>query len=179
MIKFFSHGKTFTYWGIHGFERCKSISHSHKMGQCIDFQSNDSKTLKWESLDNKNLLWFNATIIFRILLFQIQVIPIFLTIGKGILKTIRDQNNSFSYKTEEWLKPAWNLTVIGDWELPPTLISNLAQWSQTNPYTYSQIALVASGYDIACATSKSPLIYRKDKTQPHIEACKFDPRIQI
>ena len=32
-----------------------------KMGQKLEFQPDDSKTLKWESWDNKNLLWFSAS----------------------------------------------------------------------------------------------------------------------
>ena len=56
-----------------------------------------------------------------------------------------------------------------------TLISNLALWSQTNPYKLLQNSFGGSGYDIACATAKSPLIFRKQHLDPHIERCKFKP----
>jgi mevalonate kinase len=56
-----------------------------------------------------------------------------------------------------------------------TLISNLARWSEIDPYKLLQNSFGGSGYDIACATAKSPLIFRKQPFEPHVETCEFDP----
>ena len=61
MTKCYSHGKFYSR-GIRGFIRCRGIGHTTKMGQSLEFEPNDSKTLNWESWDSKNKLWFNATL---------------------------------------------------------------------------------------------------------------------
>lgn len=146
-----------------------------KMGQSLEFEPNDSKTLNWESWDFKNKLWFNATL--DILDFSIsnssdEDIAIRLA---QILKAVRDQKNNFLRKNGGTVKT--HLEFERQWGLgtSSTLISNLARWSQTNPYKLLQNSFGGSGYDIACATAKSPLIFRKQHLDPHIERCEFEP----
>ena len=178
MTKCYSHGKLLLTGEYLVLKGAKALAIPTKMGQMLDFQPDDSKTLRWESLDNKNLLWFSASI--NILDFSIKKTNDS-NIAKrlvGILKTIRDQNNSFLIQNGGMVKT--NLEFDRHWGLgtSSTLISNLAQWSKTNPYTLLQNSFGGSGYDIACATAKSPMIYRMDSTQPYIEACKFDPEFK-
>lgn len=146
-----------------------------KMGQSLEFEPNDSKTLNWESWDFKNKLWFNATL--DILDFSIsnssdEDIAIRLA---QILKAVRDQKNNFLRKNGGTVKT--HLEFERQWGLgtSSTLISNLARWSQTNPYKLLQNSFGGSGYDIACATAKSPLIFRKQHLDPHVERCEFEP----
>ena len=62
MTKFYSHGKlliTGEYMVLRGAE---ALAIPSKMGQLLEFKSNHSRTLKWESWDHKNQLWFTACI---------------------------------------------------------------------------------------------------------------------
>ncbi len=175
MTKCYSHGKillTGEYMVLVGAE---ALAIPTKMGQSLEFKPNDSKTLNWESWDFKNKLWFNATIDimdFSVSSTSSETIALKLT---KILKAIRDQKNNFlmknggSVKTHLEFERQWGLGTSS------TLISNLARWSQTNPYRLLQSSFGGSGYDIACATAKSPLIFRKQHLDPHIESCEFDP----
>ena len=175
MTKCYSHGKillTGEYMVLVGAE---ALAIPTKMGQSLEFKPNDSKTLNWESWDFKNKLWFNATI--DIMDFSVsntssETIALKLT---KILKAIRDQKNNFLRKNGGTVKT--HLEFERQWGLgtSSTLISNLARWSQTNPYKLLENSFGGSGYDIACATSKSPLIFRKQHLDPHIERCKFEP----
>ena len=146
-----------------------------KMGQSLEFEPNDSKTLNWESWDFKNKLWFNATL--DILDFSISNSSDedIATRLAQILKAVRDQKNNFLRKNGGTVKT--HLEFERQWGLgtSSTLISNLASWSQTNPYKLLQNSFGGSGYDIACATAKSPLIFRKQHLDPHIERCEFEP----
>tara|TARA_B100002019_G_C21239125_1_gene584473 strand:- start:708 stop:1559 length:852 start_codon:yes stop_codon:yes gene_type:complete len=146
-----------------------------KMGQSLEFEPNDSKTLNWESWDFKNKLWFNATL--DILDFSISNSSDedIATRLAQILKAVRDQKNNFLRKNGGTVKT--HLEFERQWGLgtSSTLISNLARWSQTNPYKLLQNSFGGSGYDIACATAKSPLIFRKQHLDPHIERCEFEP----
>lgn len=175
MTKCYSHGKillTGEYMVLVGAE---ALAIPTKVGQSLEFKPNDSKTLNWESWDFKNKLWFNATIDtmdFSVSNTSSETIAHKLT---KILKAIRDQKNNFLRKNGGTVKT--HLEFERQWGLgtSSTLISNLALWSQTNPYKLLQNSFGGSGYDIACATAKSPLIFRKQHLDPHIERCKFEP----
>ena len=56
-----------------------------------------------------------------------------------------------------------------------TLIYNLAQWLQINPFTLNKTISEGSGYDIACAESKHPIVYQKNGNDPKYSAVQFDP----
>lgn len=56
-----------------------------------------------------------------------------------------------------------------------TLISLLAQWWRTNPYYLLQITFGGSGYDIACATAKGPIVYQLKDALPKTEPVEFHP----
>ena len=175
MTKCYSHGKillTGEYMVLVGAE---ALAIPTKVGQSLEFKPNDSKTLNWESWDFKNKLWFNATIdIMDFSVSNTSSETIALKLIK-ILKAVRDQKNNFLSKNGGTVKT--HLEFERQWGLgtSSTLISNLALWSQTNPYKLLQNSFGGSGYDIACATAKSPLIFRKQHLDPHIERCKFEP----
>ena len=175
MTKCYSHGKillTGEYMVLVGAE---ALAIPTKVGQSLEFKPNNSKTLNWESWDFKNKLWFNATIdIMDFSVSNTSCETIALKLIK-ILKAVRDQKNNFLRKNGGTVKT--HLEFERQWGLgtSSTLISNLALWSQTNPYKLLQNSIGGSGYDIACATAKSPLIFRKQHLDPHIERCKFEP----
>ena len=175
MTKCYSHGKillTGEYMVLAGAE---ALAIPTKMGQSLGFEPNDSKILDWESWDFNNNLWFNATI--DIMDFSVsntssETIALKLT---KILKAIRNQKNNFlrknggSVKTLLEFERQWGLGTSS------TLISNLALWSQTNPYKLLQNSFGGSGYDIACATANSPIIFSNQHLDPYVERCEFDP----
>ena len=55
------------------------------------------------------------------------------------------------------------------------LISNLSQFAEIDPYELNNRIFNGSGYDIACAKSKSPLLYRLSKNERDIEKVSFKP----
>jgi mevalonate kinase len=56
-----------------------------------------------------------------------------------------------------------------------TLIYNLAQWLHINPFTLNKTISEGSGYDIACAESMHPIIYKKNGNDQKYSAVQFDP----
>ena len=175
MTKYYSHGKlllTGEYMVLRGSD---ALAVPTKMGQSLKFESNDSKTLKWESWNSKNQLWFSATLNledFCISNTNDSQIGISLV---QILKAVRDLNSNFlrekggTVKTHLEFDRYWGLGTSS------TLISNLANWSEVDPYKLLQNSFGGSGYDIACATAKSPLVFCKKLFEPHVEICEFDP----
>ncbi|WP_430812691.1 MULTISPECIES: GYDIA family GHMP kinase [unclassified Carboxylicivirga] len=61
------------------------------------------------------------------------------------------------------------------WGSSSTLISLLAQWLGINPYLLLHDTFGGSGYDIACATASSPIIYQLKDGVPSHKSVGFDP----
>ena len=174
-MKYFSHGKLLLSGEYMVLRGAEALAIPCSKGQSLKFTPNDSKILDWESWDHKNQLWFSVSLNrsqFDILKTSDVKIADRLV---QVLKAIRIQKNDFLSETGG--KVDTQLEFDRNWGLgtSSTLISNLAQWSKTDPYTLLQNSFGGSGYDIACATSKYPLFYKKDIAGPHIENCKIDP----
>lgn len=83
----------------------------------------------------------------------------------------------------EFLNPDQGYKVVTTLEFPTnwglgsssTLINNIASWAKINPYTLLQNSFKGSGYDIACAQHKQPLIYNLDEGTPKVELIDFNP----
>ena len=144
-------------------------------GQSLIYDSSKEKELLWESYDEKGSVWFKAT-------FSIKDFDIIATdqtdIAKrlrSVLKKVRKQNSTFLLEKGGRVKTV--LEFDRQWGLgtSSTLISNIAQWSNTNPYELLKQTTGGSGYDIACAQAKSPLLFSNKNQTPKVESCEFNP----
>ena len=64
-----------------------------------------------------------------------------------------------------------------DWGLgtSSTLLYNMASWAEVDPYGLAEHAFGGSGYDIACAGARGPLLYRRNTASPRFVEVDFDP----
>ena len=92
-----------------------------------------------------------------------------------IINFIREYNPTFLKKCGSDIST--NLTFEKNLGLgsSSTLISNLSKISGVNPYTLNNKIFKGSGYDIACAESISPILYKLDKDQKIINQVSFKP----
>jgi mevalonate kinase len=77
-----------------------------------------------------------------------------------ILKAIKEEkpdlfNQGFNFHIDSHFPLEWGFGSSS------TLISCLAQWSEIDPFLLLRKTLGGSGYDVACATASSPIIYKK------------------
>ena len=75
------------------------------------------------------------------------------------LKAVKQLNpNAFDkglrFETHLDFDPNWGLGSSS------TLIANLAQWANVNPYELLKLTFGGSGYDVACATAEGPIYYQ-------------------
>ncbi len=99
-----------------------------------------------------------AKILQSILLSAKKINPSFLSINfGGIVKTKLDFPNN------------WGLGSSS------TLINNISKWANIDPYKLFWSNYKGSGYDIACANSKTPILYKLENSLPIIEKTQFDP----
>jgi hypothetical protein len=64
-----------------------------------------------------------------------------------------------------------------DWGLgsSSTLVNNVAQWANVNPFYIQQKVFGGSGYDIACAKKHNPITYQRIDQQPTVVDVAFAP----
>jgi mevalonate kinase len=80
----------------------------------------------------------------------------------------------------EWLKGKKVIAEVEfdiEWGLgsSSSLISNIAAWAGIDPFRLSRSVSTGSGYDIACARSDRPLLYRRGDVEPEYNPIAFLP----
>lgn len=95
---------------------------------------------------------------------------------QDIFKSAKKLNSSFTANNKGYVVIT-NVEFNMQWGLgsSSTLINNIAQWANINPFKLNNSISKGSGYDIACASSNRPIIYQIVNGQPEIETVNFKP----
>ena len=97
------------------------------------------------------------------------------------VKSLNDNvfNDSHDYKFNTLLDfdPQWGLGSSS------TLINNVSEWAEIDPYSLLDSTFKGSGYDIACAKSNEPIFYKVNRQQSTdngriIEIANFNPEFK-
>ena len=175
---FYGHGKLLLTGEYFILDGALAIALPCKLGQSMTLQpieTHDS-ILKWKSLDHENNPWFEAT--FDLYAFSLKKYTdrqIAITL-QGILE-IANSLNPFFFNPEKSYQIETHLDFPRNWGLgtSSTLVYNIAQWSKTDPFEILEATFGGSGYDIACAAAKGPILYKKENIKPQFEPCNFEP----
>ena len=94
--------------------------------------------------------------------------------AKALNENIFTETHDYRFSTLLDFDPQWGLGSSS------TLINNIAEWAEINPYKLLDQTFKGSGYDIACAKSNHPIFFEVMTNDPQsisqkIEAAKFDP----
>jgi mevalonate kinase len=99
-----------------------------------------------------------AKILQQLLMNTCQLNPSFLTANRGCKVT-----STINFKME------WGIGSSS------SLVSNIANWAECDPYELNRRVFHGSGYDIACARSNKPLIYQLKEGVPIVSEFDFYP----
>ena len=174
--EFYSNGKLLITGEYAVLDGAKAWAIPTKYGQSLTVIETESRKIEWTSLDKKEKVWFetiydlksmteisssNSEIsitLLEILIEAQKLNPSFLADGLG-----------YAIETK--------LTFPRDWGLgtSSTLINNIAQWANINPYELLKNTFGGSGYDIACAQHNAPILYHLVKGKPRVEEVNFNP----
>ncbi len=175
---YFAHGKLLLTGEYLIMDGASAIALPTKVGQSltVKYAQSFNPKLIWNSYDPSGKKWFSAQ--FEFWRFDIIDGPetketIFL---QKLLNLARKQNTHFLRDDVDVMVD----TKLGfplDWGLgsSSTLIYNIAQWAYISPFKLAFDVATCSGYDIACAQSDGPILYRRDATGPHWETVLFEP----
>ena len=143
-----------------------------KLGQSLSVETRHGTSLQWNAYKPDGL-WFSA-------LLTSHLSPLTSTDPAKaekltqILKAVQELKPS---SFESGLRFETHLDFHPEWGLgsSSTLISNLAQWAEVDPYLLLKNTVGGSGYDVACATASTPIFYRLDNEMPQVTPVAFDP----
>lgn len=147
-----------------------------KLGQEFFFEEkSDGKSLIFWEAYHQNKLWLKAVIDYK----NWRILETNITSSaEFILKTLRNVQSlsEIKLKSNDTYHLKTNLQFPADYGLgsSSTLMNNLAEWSEVDPFYLNTISLGGSGYDIAVAKTKSAVLYQ-NKPQIHFEKVNFNP----
>ncbi|WEK69150.1 MAG: GYDIA family GHMP kinase [Candidatus Chryseobacterium colombiense] len=147
-----------------------------KLGQEFSFEEKDDKKslIFWEAY-HQNKLWLKAVIDYENWQILETNIP---SSAEFILKTLKNVQSlsTIKFKNDFTYHLKTNLQFPADYGLgsSSTLMTNLAEWAQIDPFHLNKISLGGSGYDIAVAKEKSAILFRNVPDIKY-EKVNFDP----
>ena len=174
-LSFYGRGKlllTSEYAVLNG---ARALALPCSKGQKLTFEPLDSNELLWESFDINNNSWFKAK-------FQLPSCSIInssnTSISKrlcSILRRAQVLNPCFLKSQGGQVKTFLEFERLWGLGSSSTLVSNIAKWASVNAYDLLEHSFGGSGYDLACAVSKNPICYTRNKLHPLIEKVSFNP----
>ncbi|WP_292008776.1 GYDIA family GHMP kinase [Chryseobacterium sp.] len=176
MGEIFSPGKlmlTSEYFAIDG---ALVLAVPTKLGQEFFFEEKqDGQSLIFWEAQHQNHLWLNTVIDYK----KWQVLETnFISGAEFILKVLKNVQklSDIKFKDTYSYNLRTNLQFPADFGLgsSSTLMNNLAEWSEINPFELNTLSLGGSGYDIAVAKEKSAVLYQS-KPEIQYEKVNFDP----
>ena len=174
-LSFFSSGKlliTSEYAVIDG---AVALAIPTKLGQSMTVIHNKEPGIHWIAKDVDGDVWFEDH--FQIHDFrptrQTDQIASRL---QQILLVARELNPDFLVKPTGFVVET-QLDFSKDWGLgsSSTLVNNVAQWANVNPFYVQEKVFGGSGYDIACAQKRNPITYQSIDQQPTVVDVAFAP----
>jgi mevalonate kinase len=157
-----------------------------KFGQSLDIKPSQTNDLDWTSFDADGKIWFSSTFDFDTFkgkkTTDASVSTMLETIFAAALHLKFDNTvaKNRGFRTPQYMTPfnaETHLTFPQNWGLgtSSTLIANVARVFNVDAYALLAATFGGSGYDIACATADSPILFRLENGVPTSEKIAFAP----
>lgn len=181
-MKYHSNGKLLLTGEYLVLEGATALALPTKPGQTLKVAEVADQQLKWLSLDEKNTPWLEVTLTWRGN--QLELEPGWLPPAQERAAFRLEQLLNYGVqKNPATLKMGQGYEVITKLEFPrtwglgssSTLINNLANWFEIDAYDLLEHSFGGSGYDIASARNKHPILYKREESKRTVLAATFDP----
>jgi len=156
-------------------EGAKALALPLKVGQYLSVKESKEPQLLWNAMTQKGL-WFQVK-------FSLPQLKIVSSTDEFLGKKLKQILLAVKILNPQFLKSEQGFEVETILEFDPehglgsssTLIANIARWAKVDPYKLLKPTFGGSGYDIACATSRSPVLYQLLNNKPKVENIIFNP----
>lgn len=172
---YYSNGKLLLTGEYLVLDGAKALAVPTNKGQYLTVKQIDEPKLVWKSFDENNSVWFEAE-------YQLENLKQSIT-NCDISKTLVEIITAAQLLNPDFLSGrggyyvTTKLTFNRAFGLgsSSTLIANIAKWASIDLYKLLWNSFKGSGYDLACATSTTALIYQLDELSPKLSKVKFNP----
>ncbi len=135
-----------------------------------------SNQIHWTSLEPDGSVWFSA----KISLSNFSILETSdLATAERVLQILRaiEQAKPTFFLTQNALEIFTQTDFPRNWGLgtSSTLIAGLAKFAGIDPFFLLEKTFGGSGYDVACAFSDGPILYKIENGKPDFYVVKFDP----
>jgi mevalonate kinase len=171
----YAHGKLLLTGEYLVLEGARALALPLNVGQYLSWKKTREKDLVWNAMKPDGI-WFQAK-------YGLPGLELLNTTdetlsGKllSILQKTRELNKDFLNGTNGFeVQTILEFDPEFGFGSSSTLISNIAEWAEVDPYALHGVTFGGSGYDIACTREKKPLFYSLVKGKPVVEPSNFDP----
>ncbi len=169
-MDFYAHGKLLLTGEYFVLDGALALALPTKMGQRLRISGRPSQKINWHSFDYDHTLWFEG---FFALPSGKYLEGTDEKVGQRlsqIFEAIRQKKPDF-FNQFDGLQIETYLEFPRQWGLgsSSTLLANLAEWVQVDPYWLLQQTFGGSGYDLACATAEGPILYQLSGGRPVVQ----------
>ena len=170
----FANGKLLLTGEYAVLDGAKALALPTTYGQYFQVEKLKNPSLFWEAYDENGKIWFEAK-------FKLPNLDIISTSDIEGAMFIRELFQAASQQKELILNYGpyikTSLTFSKNWGLgsSSTLLWSFAKWLELDPYLLLEKTMGGSGYDIACADSKRPIIYQLEVENRVVEPVLFNP----
>lgn len=175
---FYSNGKLLLTGEYVVLDGALALALPTKHGQSLVIKPNLTDFIEWKSFDEKHEVWFENTFSVEALELpnknKLDETSIRLL---NILHVAKKLNPDFVLPHA---RVETHLNFPRHWGLgtSSTLINNIANWAQVNPYELLKLTFGGSGYDIACAKYNKPITYSLVNDNREVHTVNFNPNFK-
>lgn len=185
MHRYRSNGKLLITGEYVVLDGAKALAVPSKFGQSLNLFKGEPGQIHWSAILSTGKPWLNVSLDIRD---PSKIIPLTnrqpsteeLNKTQTLIKILEEAQklNPEFINPEQGYEVETKLEFPTDWGLgsSSTLITNIAQWAEVNPYTLLWNSFKGSGYDIACASYNQSLIYELNIQGPKIQLVNFKPQ---
>ena len=171
--RYYSHGKLLLTGEYVVLDGAKSLALPTKKGQVLEVAPLEQSNIKWQSILHDKSSWLDYNLDLPLTKNKKEQDAVLLRLQE-ILVEAKKMNpsileNGISFKSTLEFNKDWGLGSSS------TLINNIAQWAAINPYKLLKNTFGGSGYDIACASSNTPISYQLINDTPEVTEVVFNP----
>jgi len=174
---FYGHGKLMITGEYFVLDGANSLAVPTKLGQHLRVTelSSSENILYWVALNSLGKVWLQLTFNTTTFACLNTLSPEAEALTK-IFTTARVLNPTFLMRPKD-VAVETRLEFPNDWGLgsSSTLLFNIAQWANVDAHELLKNTLGGSGYDIACAGSQSPIIYRLHNGKSEVLKTNWKP----
>ena len=159
-MEYYASGKLLLFGEYLVLKGAKSLSVPLKYGQKMRVKKVDSKEINWVSrVLEKDWFTLNLT----------KELDLIKTTDGQIAATLIHLLNMVKNEKPALFSEGFEVQLEADFPLEwgfgssSTLVSLLSQWSGTDPFFLLKNSFGGSGYDVACATAQSPIVFESGK----------------